>query len=326
MDTKDKDNNKLKYPNLFIVGAPKCGTTSLHYYLSQHPEIFMSNPKEPRYFCTDLHEEVDSFNNDINNFFKYRNKDDYLNIFNKVNDQKIIGESSVHYLFSKIAPLKIKKEINNPKIIISLRDPIKFMQSLHSQMLGTNENIKDLNEALNAENERIKGKNIPSTATCPSFLYYKKMAHFSNFINYYFSIFDKKDIKIILLDDIRDKPQETYKEILEFLEVNDTGFIPQFEIKNPNIKPRFKFLNNLLKTPNSSNIKKIYQKIISKKYRKKIFFFIKKRNGRIKSRSTIDTKLELELKKEFKSEVEKLSEIIGRDLVKLWGYDQLDKL
>jgi hypothetical protein len=121
---KEGNNNELKYPNFFIVGAPKCGTTSLHYWLSQHPEIFMSEPKEPGYFCTDLHEEADNFNNDKKEHFKYRNKDDYLKIFENHKNKKIIGESSVRYFHSNQAPINIKNRTIKPKIIISIRNPV----------------------------------------------------------------------------------------------------------------------------------------------------------------------------------------------------------
>ena len=78
-----------KIPNLFIVGAPKCGTTSLHYWLSQHPEIFMSDPKEPFYFCKDLHEEADNLHGYKVNYFKYRDEESYLQIFQNAKNEKI---------------------------------------------------------------------------------------------------------------------------------------------------------------------------------------------------------------------------------------------
>lgn len=316
MDTRDKNNHHLKHPNLFIVGAPKCGTSSLHDWLSQHPEIFMSEPKEPTYFCKDLYKEAKNFNNDKNKYFRYEDKNDYLNLFQGATKEKILGEASTRYLASKTAPLKIKQETINPKIIISLRDPIRFMQSYHSQILNEDENITDFQTALNMERERIRGKNIPSMATCPSFLYYTKLAQFSKFIDYYFSIFDKKNIKIILLDDLRDKPQEIYQDILEFLKVDNTDFIPQFEVKNPNTKLRSNFLKSLWRIYNYTYLKKIYHTITSRSLRKKISFLYKT----TQSRSPIDKELELKLKKEFRPEVERLSNITGRDLIGLWGY------
>jgi hypothetical protein len=123
-----------------------------------------------------------------------------------------------------------------------------------------------------------------------------------------------------ILNDLRDKPKETYKEILKFLEVDNIDFIPKFKIKNPNLKPRKNYLNILLKSPNNSLKKYIYQKIVTKSTRKKIYFFLDRKNKIIKSRSPINKELELKLKKEFKPEVEKLSEITDRDLIKLWGY------
>ena len=58
-------------PDFFIVGAPKCGTTSLYYYLRQHPQIFMPDYKEPHYFGKDLNKRSDKFiNNELDSSFR----------------------------------------------------------------------------------------------------------------------------------------------------------------------------------------------------------------------------------------------------------------
>jgi hypothetical protein len=90
-----------KIPNLFIVGAPKCGTTSLHYWLSQHPEIFMSEPKEPKFFCTDFHRKADNSHHKKVNKFKYRDLRDYLDIFKEEKKQSITGGLSTRYFYLK---------------------------------------------------------------------------------------------------------------------------------------------------------------------------------------------------------------------------------
>ena len=78
-----------KNPNFFIVGAPKCGTTTLFSWLSEHPNVFMSRVKEPNHFNKDF------------NFPKYRDKNDYLKLFKDANYQHVcIGEASPYYLFS----------------------------------------------------------------------------------------------------------------------------------------------------------------------------------------------------------------------------------
>ena len=117
---------KNKRPNLFIVGAPKCGTSSLHYHLSKHPEIYMSRYKEPHFFGKDLTR--------LNKIF-YTNEKEYLSLFNIVKEEKIIGESSPQYLYSYSAPREIKEFNPESKIIILLRNPINMIYSYHSQLL-----------------------------------------------------------------------------------------------------------------------------------------------------------------------------------------------
>src|SRR5690606_30582215 len=79
-------------PNLFIVGAPKCGTTAWVEYLSSHPEIFFCDPKEPHFF-----------NTDIPNFRWVRSLDEYLKLFVRAGSKKVVGEASILYLYSQEA-------------------------------------------------------------------------------------------------------------------------------------------------------------------------------------------------------------------------------
>ena len=94
-------------PNLFIVGAAKSGTTSLHSYLRSHPQIYMSEPKEPHYFCTDFHRSSDLLKG-TQSGFGMRSKEDYLALFEGVNDSKLVGEASASYLHSKEAASNIR--------------------------------------------------------------------------------------------------------------------------------------------------------------------------------------------------------------------------
>mgnify|MGYP000609629627 CR=1 FL=1 len=143
----------IKKPNFFIVGAPKCGTTSLNYYLQQHPDIFMSNYNEPHYFGKDL--------NKLNNVH-ITNINKYMNLFSTVKDEIIIGEKSPYYLFSSLAPLEINKFNPNAKIVIMLRQPTAMIHSMHSQYYYSgNENERSFSKALVLENERKEGKFIP---------------------------------------------------------------------------------------------------------------------------------------------------------------------
>ena len=103
--------SKDNWPTFFIVGAPRSGTTSLYNYLKTIPEIFMSPVKEPGYF--------------IPNDFRGFSEKKYLELFKNVKDEIVIGEASAGYLASQEAAFRIKKEIPNAKIIITLRDPVE---------------------------------------------------------------------------------------------------------------------------------------------------------------------------------------------------------
>lgn len=105
-------------PNLLIIGAMKCGTTSLHNYLAMHPNIFMSKNKEPNFFCAERDEHTINW---------------YLNLFrNKENHHKYSGESSIGYSksheFSSV-PQRIKNYKPDVKLIYIVREPIKRMIS-----------------------------------------------------------------------------------------------------------------------------------------------------------------------------------------------------
>ena len=84
-------------PDFFIVGAPKCGTTSLYYYLRQHPQIFMPDYKEPHFFGKDLNKISDEF---IYDEIKY------LDLFKDAKPDQKIGEASTFYLYSKSHSIK----------------------------------------------------------------------------------------------------------------------------------------------------------------------------------------------------------------------------
>jgi len=105
----------MKKPNLFIVGHPRTGTSALHDALDQHPDIFMSIPKEPVYFAKDLHAESDLFHKKPK-YFHFRSEKQYLKIFKQCAHEKIAGESTAVYLYSKMAAKRSIHLIRKPKL------------------------------------------------------------------------------------------------------------------------------------------------------------------------------------------------------------------
>jgi len=105
------------WPNFFIVGAAKAGTTSLYSYLDATPGVYMSSVKEPAFFRTTKSSRQ--------NITKIHDKSKYLKLFNGVTDEKAIGEASPSYLRDPETPKLIHDVVPDARIIILLRDPVQ---------------------------------------------------------------------------------------------------------------------------------------------------------------------------------------------------------
>jgi len=133
-------------PNLFIVGAAKCGTTSLYHYLSQHPGVFMSHIKEPHHF-SDLRPdaEVASFYRSVDD------PEDYLRLFEGAGACDVIGEASTSYFTDARAAERIRQFNPDARIIIMLRDPVERAYSHYLNNVREGLETEDFETALRRE-------------------------------------------------------------------------------------------------------------------------------------------------------------------------------
>ena len=115
--------SEIRKPNLFIVGAPKCGTTAWYHYLQHHKDISFSEAKEPHYFCTDFP-----------NFRWAKTEEEYLKLFADLPDSKYIGEASVMYLYSEEAIHRVREFNPDAKVMVFIRAYESFFASYHSQL------------------------------------------------------------------------------------------------------------------------------------------------------------------------------------------------
>lgn len=125
-----------RWPNLFIAGAPRCGTSSLHAWLQEIPGIFMSRIKEPNYFSRSLIGQDNPLLKPI------RDEKEYLALFRGAGDARYIGEASPTYLADPDAPALIERTAPGARVIVSLRDPVERLHSLFL-MLRNNGAVKD---------------------------------------------------------------------------------------------------------------------------------------------------------------------------------------
>ena len=130
-------------PDFIIGGAMKSGTTTLHHLLATNKKIFIPDP-EIHYFSMDdlmLHQPLLSRHSKkwIWNQYSASSKELdrwYESFFKDANENQVIGEDSTNYLFSSLAPIRIKESLPNVKIIFVLRNPVDRAWSQYLHMLS----------------------------------------------------------------------------------------------------------------------------------------------------------------------------------------------
>ena len=301
-------------PNFFIVGAPKCGTTSLHEYLQRHPDVYMPFYKEPHYFGSDL---IGS------RFEQFRNRPEkYLKLFEVVKDEQRIGESSPWYLVSQHAAQEIKAYDPNAKIIMILRNPVDMMYSMWSQFrYSGNEQIEIFEEALAAEPDRKQGRRIRRAAHCITGLFYREMASYTNQVQRYFDTFGKDNVHVIIFDDFKSDTAKVYKCVLDYLEIDNT-FQPSFDVVNPNKEVRVEWLQKLILSTGFSLMllkdRLTYYATTSRflpyNYRAKTVKGVINAYTKYEKRSPLTPETRHRILTEFIPEIDNLSQLLDRDL------------
>ena len=300
--------HNIKQPNFFIVGAPKSGTTAMYHFLRQHPEIFMPPEKELRFFCKDLYEKFPH----LRHFYRPTNLKEYLSFFKGVQNEKRIGEATPIYLMSKLAPLEIKRFCPKAKILIMLRNPIEVLYSAYYQALydGT-EIIEDFEIAIKVDQkyrQNLAKKKDRYFVDCN---YYEELVKFSEQIQRYFDVFGKENVHIIIFDDFKKDIHNIYRQTLTFLEVNP-NFYPEFQVINPSKQVKIKWIRDFF--INHPYLKDFFKPLIPKRFRTKLKKGITKLNTKTISRPPMPHSVKKFLQKKLKPEIDKLSNLLNRDL------------
>ena len=299
-----------KRPNLFIVGAPRCGTTTLHFQLAQHEQVFMSSPKEPHHFCGDIHRAFEEYQGGVTDPL-FRTEAQYMRLFERAGSEAVRGESSVYYLYSEEAPRRIAAFQPDARVIIMLREPVEFMRSLHAKLRWAgDEDCVSFEHAIELEPRRRQGFDLPSTVRFPAILDYTRYAEFSRWVDRYREHFDADRIKLILLDDFQREPEAVFHSVLEYVGVDLIPLPPRADT-NANVEPRFGAVTRYLRKRGARKSGRINRLLL-------------RLNTRRAQRRPIDPDVRKRLKRRFLPEVERLSQAFDRDLVRLWRYDALD--
>jgi hypothetical protein len=305
-------------PNLFIVGFPKSGTSALHRFLEQHPDVFMSRPKEPNYFCKDFHEISNRFHGGRSTaYYQFQELDEYLRLFVPAAGRKIRGEASTSYAHSAVAAAEIRSFNPDARIVVMVREPVSFLHALYSQYCNeTQEPAPSLGAALDLEPARREGRSLPPRVRCPNDLYYSDRVRYADAISRFLDVFPREQVKVVVFDDFKADNRGTFREVLEFLGI-DAGFEPDFELVHDSKAPRFPLLNRLLRSPALKNIPK---RLLPARRYDRIQLAVQSLLMKRARRPPLRDEERRELMRRFEPEVRRLGELLGRDLLTTWGY------
>lgn len=301
--------DKNLFPNLFIAGAAKGGTTTLHYALDQHPQVFMSRKKEPGYFAWP-EEDLQFINNGkliTQPRFLVNHLKEYLALFEEGSDKKIRGESSTSYLFfheKAIANIKrIHPDPEQVKILIALRNPVDRAFSQYMHKLRDGAESLSFEEALEKEQWRKENNWHFDYQYVARGMYFNQVKAFlENF----------PLVKIYLSDDLRTDPAGVVNSLEDFLKI-DRAPLDFGDELNVSGEPKVEALNRFLKKKNplKSFLGKLLPKELRRKARLKVQSTIYKYNLEKKE---MNPETQERLKKVFRDDVLKLQDLIGRDL------------
>ena len=209
----------MTHPNFLVIGAAKGGTTSLHHYLRQHPEIYLTPVKETNFFWAEARQEGRRTPQTLA---------DYERLFDDARGAKAVGEVSPRYLNSAGAAERIRETLPEVRIVVSLRHPA---ERAWSDYLGR---VRILRESGSFEEAMQPGQ------TCREWGFYFPR------LKRYFDLFDRQRIHVILHDDLTRDTGAVLRGLFTFLGVDANARIDTATRHNAAALPRSRLLNVIL--------------------------------------------------------------------------------
>lgn len=287
-----------KSPNFFIIGAPKCGTTSLASWLAEHPNVYIPPVKEPHYFNTDLA------------YINTPSERQYRRLFNSVTEKhSAIGEASVFYLYSENAVEEIERRIPNSRYVVLVRNPVEMAPSLHDQQVFSgNEHITDFERAWLISDDRLLGKSAVRHCREPRLLAYQSVCRLGEQVARLYTQVPKERVLALVLDDLKADPRREYHKVLEFLGVPDDGR-RQFPVANRAKERRWPAMRRVIVAVNEAR-----GSIGIPRLGSGVMPWLDRLNLVERPRAELSSDLRKELREYFRDDVELLSALLGREL------------
>ncbi|MEW9552143.1 sulfotransferase [Nonomuraea sp. NPDC050783] len=221
----------MALPDFLIAGVPKAGTTALHTALQQHPELYLSTIKEPKFFLTDGPPPERGGPGDAETYREHVwRREEYEALFEDAPPGTLTGESTPFYLYDAAAQRRIRALIPDVRIVVTLRDPVERAHSNWTHLWSAGlEPIGDLVRACEAEPERI-------AAGWAHFWHYLSLGRYGEQLARLFELFPREQVLILRYRDIVDRPAETLDLICAHLGVRQ-GLLAEVPRQNVTAHP-----------------------------------------------------------------------------------------
>jgi len=301
----------LRIPDFYIVGHPKSGTTALYEMLRRHPQIFMPDLKEPRWFASDLRERFQAHGSPVHP----QTLEEYAALFEPAGAEQLVGEASPSYLRSRVAAEEIARLRPDARIVAVLREPAGFLRSMHLEMLQNRvEEETDLRRAI--AQEEVVGPD--GTAL----LRYTDRVAYVEQLRRYEERFGPEQVLVLIYDDFRADNEGTVRAVLRFLDVDAEVPIEPVEA-NPSVRVRSLRRDDAVRAVHAGRGPlgrgaKAAGALVPGRIRAGV-----RRRFLYADPEPPDPELMAELRRRFRPEVVALGRHLNRDLVSLWGYDEL---
>jgi len=294
----------MTLPNFLIIGAAKGGTTALHHYLQQHPEIFMSTPKELRFFL--LEGQTPDFRGpgdmeDLQTAVK--NLEDYRAHFAEGARFHARGESSPQYMYFPRAAERIRQHIPDVKLIAVLRQPADRAYSAYLLKRFVGKERLGFADALAAEERRFADG-------WSHHWHYRRRGFYAAQLRPYFDLFKREQLKFYLYEDFVTDPVGLMQDIFRFLDVDDS-FAPDVSVRHNESKhPRSLGLQGFLTEPRAA--KNLFKNVVPARWTRRLGDRLRRQN--LKRPERLPDELRRQLTEGYREDIEELQGMIGRDL------------
>jgi hypothetical protein len=310
---------------VFVVGAPRCGTTTMARMLQAHPQILFPFVKEPHFFAQ--HDLRGLEEPELRQVVEH----DYLDHFfaEPEGERRVGADASVSYLYAPEQLEPVLRLWPDSRFVVGVRDPLTFLPSLHKRLIFTgDESIRRFDDAWDAVPDRAAGRRIPWSAIDPRWLRYDEAARFATYVERLFTAVGRERCLVMVFDDLIADPARQHARLIDFAGLRPVA-APEIRNERGSKAVRYPLIQKLLKRPPRALLpylasrrfhgrfdreagKTATEEATSKRLslRKRILLW----NRAEDEKRPIPMRVQREIQAEFQDEIDRLGALMGRDL------------